>query len=83
MPPVWKWIDLSDASSLSTSSLNDLIDSSYVPLPFAVRYQLEVCISNGYLSEFTMTHEFAAKLAELGEAKARKLLENVASQKQQ
>ncbi|GKZ81065.1 hypothetical protein AnigIFM56816_005576 [Aspergillus niger] len=83
MPPVWKWIDLSDASNLSVSSLNDLIDSTYVPLPFPVRYQLEVCISNGYLSEFTMTHEFAVKLAELGEAKARKLLENVASQKHQ
>ncbi|PYH98795.1 putative RNA-directed RNA polymerase (Sad-1) [Aspergillus ellipticus CBS 707.79] len=83
VPPVWKWIDLSETSASQTSSsLDELIGSEYVPLPFSVRYQLEVCISNGYLSEFTMTREFALKLAELGETQARKLLEHVATQKQ-
>ncbi|OOF98623.1 hypothetical protein ASPCADRAFT_512858 [Aspergillus carbonarius ITEM 5010] len=83
MPPVWKWIDLSEIStSPNFSSLHDLVDSTYVPLPFSVRYQLEVCISNGFLSEYNMTREFAVKLAGLGEAKARKLLEHVANQKQ-
>ena len=83
MPPVWKWIDLSDArsSQKKASSLDDLIDQTYISLPFSVRYQLEVCISNGYLSEFTMPREFAAKLFDLGEANATKLLEHVASKK--
>ncbi|GAB1205903.1 hypothetical protein APSETT445_004582 [Aspergillus pseudonomiae] len=47
-----------------------------------VRYQLEVCISNGYLSEFTMNREFAVKLSELGETQAVKLLEHVSAKKQ-
>lgn len=83
MPPVWKWIDLSEArsSQKTLSSLDDLIDETYINLPFSVRYQLEVCLSNGYLSEFTMPREFASKLFDLGEANARKLLEHVAMKK--
>ncbi|PWY82203.1 RNA-directed RNA polymerase (Sad-1) [Aspergillus heteromorphus CBS 117.55] len=82
MPPVWRWIDLSDTPGpQNSSSLHDLIHSEYIPLPFSVRYQLEVCISNGYLSEFTMAREFCSKLTELGETQARKLLEYVTIQK--
>lgn len=83
MPPVWKWIDLSEARSAQKtfSSLDDLIDETYINLPFSVRYQLEVCLSNGYLSEFTMPREFASKLFDLGEVNARKLLEHVAMKK--
>ncbi|KAL4942211.1 hypothetical protein BDV06DRAFT_235547 [Aspergillus oleicola] len=79
---IWEWIDLDpEASSASSTSLQDLIDSKHIHLPFAVRYQLEVCISHGFLSEFNMTQEFALKLVELGEKQARKLLEHVALQK--
>jgi len=39
------------------------------PLPFDVRYQLEVCISHGVLSEYNIEHEFIAKLAELSQVK--------------
>lgn len=83
MTPVWKWIDLSESrsSKQTLSSLDDLIDESYINLPFSVRYQLEVCLSNGYLSEFTMPREFAIKLSELGEKNARRLLEHVAEKK--
>ncbi|KAF7587579.1 hypothetical protein BBP40_007020 [Aspergillus hancockii] len=82
-PPIWKWIDLSDSQPpKDTSSLVDLFDHEYVHLPFPVRYQLEVCISNGYLSEFTMTREFAVKLSELGETQAVKLLEYLSTKKQ-
>ncbi|RAK76660.1 RNA dependent RNA polymerase [Aspergillus fijiensis CBS 313.89] len=87
-PPIWKWIDLTDAQASPKSqapkisaSLQSLSDSTYVYLSFAVRYQLEVCISNGYLSEFTMTREFATRLAELEDTRAKKLLEHVATQK--
>ena len=83
VPPIWKWIDLSDSQhSIKPSSLEELTDETYVHLPFPVRYQLEVCLSHGYLSEYTMTREFALKLLEIGEAKARKLLEHVATKKQ-
>ncbi|PLB39242.1 RdRP-domain-containing protein [Aspergillus candidus] len=53
-----------------SSSLGDLLDHTYVHLDFRVRYQLEVCISHGYLSEFTMS-----------QPEARKLLEHVATEK--
>ncbi|KAL3471302.1 RNA dependent RNA polymerase-domain-containing protein [Aspergillus californicus] len=83
--PVWKWIDLDlKPSSTQSSSLQDLLDPTHVHLPFAVRYQLEVCISNGFLPEFNMTREFAVKLAELAEQDERgtiKLLEDVALKK--
>ncbi|KAI9368815.1 RNA dependent RNA polymerase-domain-containing protein [Aspergillus egyptiacus] len=80
--PVWKWIDLdAKTSNASYTSLQDLLDPTHVHLPFAVRYQLEVCISQGFLSEYTMTREFAFKLAELKEEQATKLLEHVALQK--
>lgn len=38
-------------------------------LPFDVRYQLEVCISHGVLSEYNIGREFIAKLAELSQVK--------------
>ncbi|KAL4906855.1 hypothetical protein BDW74DRAFT_176457 [Aspergillus multicolor] len=80
--PIWEWIDLDPkASGTSSSSLHGLFDTNHVHLSFAVRYLLEVCMSDGYLSEFTMTREFALKLAELEEVQARKLLEHVAFQK--
>jgi RNA-dependent RNA polymerase len=46
-----------------------------------VRYQLEVCISHGRLSEFNMTRDFVIRLMSLGETKARRLLEHVATHK--
>ncbi|KAL4863777.1 hypothetical protein BDV12DRAFT_201783 [Aspergillus spectabilis] len=80
--PIWKWIDLDPkVSGTSNTSLQDLLDPAHIHLPFSVRYQLEVCISHGFLSEFNMTRKFALKLAELEEAQAIKLLEHVALQK--
>ncbi|KAI9039173.1 RNA-directed RNA polymerase (Sad-1) [Aspergillus affinis] len=79
MPQVWKWIE---APKHSQSSLEELNDYSYVHLPPPVRYQLEVCLSNGYLSEYTMTRDFVVKLSELGDDRAKKLLEHVASKNQ-
>ncbi|KAL4754800.1 hypothetical protein BDW72DRAFT_213021 [Aspergillus terricola var. indicus] len=80
--PIWKWIDLDPKPSITSStSLQDLIDTSHIHLPFAVRYSLEVCISHGFLSEYNMTREFALRLAGLEEVQARKLLEHVTLQK--
>ncbi|KAF3390587.1 RNA-dependent RNA polymerase 1 [Penicillium rolfsii] len=81
--PVWQWIDLFDSRGRFRSSLEDLAHHDYVYLPFEVRYQLEVCISHNYLSEFSMSRQFAVRLVELGVASAVRLLEHVATNKKQ
>jgi RNA-dependent RNA polymerase len=58
-----------------------MAENSYVHLPFTVRYQLEVCLSHGYLNEYTMGPEFATRLAALDEKEAKDLLEYVATKK--
>lgn len=74
----WKLIDApqqdGDHPLLSLQQLND--DS--VQLDFSVRYQLEVCISNGLLNEHTLDGQFLHKLVLLAPKKARLLLEAVA-----
>ncbi|KAJ9361854.1 hypothetical protein DTO280E4_3687 [Paecilomyces variotii] len=79
---IWKWIDPPDnRQSKQSSSLEYLVEDDYVPLPFSVRYQLEVCLSHGYISEFRAKKEFIDKLAAMDEAKARRLLEHVSTEK--
>ncbi|KAJ5780472.1 hypothetical protein N7457_005632 [Penicillium paradoxum] len=82
--PVWNWIDFSESKSNKASTLlQDLGDKNYVHLPFTIRYQLEVCLSQGFLSEFTMDREFVEILKGLGDDQARRLLEFVATEKKQ
>ncbi|KAJ5428334.1 RNA-dependent RNA polymerase eukaryotic-type [Penicillium cf. griseofulvum] len=82
--PVWQWIDFSESKSNKASALlQDLGDQNYIHLSFRVRYQLEVCLSQGYLSEFTMTREFVEKIKDLGDDQAMRLLEFVATEKKQ
>lgn len=82
--PVWHWIDLYESKSNKNSALlQDLGDQNYIHLPFRVRYQLEVCLSHGFLSEYTMNREFVETLKCLGEDQARRLLECVATEKKQ
>ncbi|KAJ5967824.1 hypothetical protein N7501_004072 [Penicillium viridicatum] len=82
--PVWNWIDFSESKSNKASALlQDLGDQNYLHLPFKVRYQLEVCLSHGYLSEFTVTREFLERLKDLGDDQATRLLEFVATGKKQ
>lgn len=81
-PIAWQWIDPpSTHVAKRTSSLEDLAESEYTHIPFVVRYQLEVCMSHGYLSEYTIGKEFSSRLAALGEQKAKDLLEHVAGAK--
>ncbi|KAJ5652195.1 hypothetical protein N7507_009621 [Penicillium longicatenatum] len=75
---VWKWIDHTE-STHGMSMLGNLYDQDFVHLPFSVRYQLEVCLSNRYFSEFAVAKKFLLKLMELGEANAKVLLEHVAT----
>ncbi|EEP75602.1 conserved hypothetical protein [Uncinocarpus reesii 1704] len=77
----WKWIDPPNHGSKRTTSLQDLAEEDYIPLPYSVRYQLEVCLSHGLLSEYTIGKDFTTTLAALGETNARELLEHVAGEK--
>ena len=55
--------------------LNETTEDCHIP--FAVRYQLEVCISHGLLVEQNITPEFLGKLAEL--SKKKRYLSNAAA----
>ncbi|KAL8833369.1 MAG: hypothetical protein Q9176_008015 [Flavoplaca citrina] len=81
-PAVWKYTDQSImAPHEPTSTLADLFkDESIPPLAFPVRYQLEVCISHGYLSEHNLGQEFVRRLREMDPTKAQDVLEYVANQ---
>ncbi|KAH0562963.1 hypothetical protein GP486_002476 [Trichoglossum hirsutum] len=81
-PAVWEWIDKpSVGRAPSGSFLADLEEAVAPLLPFPVRYQLEVCISQGCLNEYNLTRDFIDKLASMEMKKARDLLEFVAEQK--
>jgi RNA-dependent RNA polymerase len=81
-PAVWEWIDKPMVrGSLPGSFLADLEEAVVPLLSFPVRYQLEVCISQGCLNEYNLTREFVDKLAAMEEGKAKNLLELVAERK--
>jgi RNA-dependent RNA polymerase len=61
----------------SKGSVFDDLFSGQVHLSFPVRYQLEACLSNGYLKEHNMTGDFLEKLAALDPRHAIYLLEKV------
>lgn len=81
-PAVWKYIDQPiPAPARPDSRLEDLLrDESVLPLAFAVRYQLEVCISHGYLNEHNLNQGFVTRLMSMDPIKAQDLLEYIANQ---
>ncbi|KAL8929703.1 MAG: hypothetical protein Q9172_000260 [Xanthocarpia lactea] len=81
-PAVWKYIDQPITTPHQpTSSLADLFENETVPpLAFPVRYQLEVCISHGYLNEHNLSQEFVRQLRKMDPSKAQDILEYVAGQ---
>jgi RNA-dependent RNA polymerase len=82
-PPVWQYIDrpISQDTGYGLSGLHELIAADTPLLRFPVRYQLEVCISEGVLNEHNMTKQFVDTLAVTEPTKAQALLEYVASKK--
>ncbi len=81
-PAVWDWIDRQQSSNSQASSFLDEIQAEPVTLlSFPVRYQLEVCVSQGRLNEFNLSKDFVDKLAQLDEKRALDLLKHVALQK--
>ncbi|KAK3310739.1 RNA dependent RNA polymerase-domain-containing protein [Chaetomium strumarium] len=81
-------VGLGVSSAGTTSSWNHdlalLSLTGQISLPFDVRYQLEVCISRGILSEYNISRDFLEKLVELsmpsgfGPNRARLILEYAA-----
>ena len=66
---------LLDTQKPLSSSMD--LSSDTLQLSFQVRYQLEVCISHGRLSEYEIGKEFLRKLMETPEQKAKQLLVHV------
>jgi RNA-dependent RNA polymerase len=64
----------------STSFAFDDLIIGQIHLPFKVRYQLEVCLSNGYIKEHNITRDFLEKLVSTPEAV--RVLEKVAEKQQ-
>ena len=75
-PAVWQYLPPPRRMS---NGLHELIQDSIPPLDFEARYQLEVCISHGYLNEYSLDQAFATQLMSMENGKARDLLEYVAN----
>ncbi|MCJ1464650.1 hypothetical protein MMC07_003263 [Pseudocyphellaria aurata] len=82
-PAVWEYIDKPISQKAKPlNALDELMAEDIVqPLVFPVRYQLEVCISQGCLNEHNMTKDFVKKLIDMDATKAQSILEHVANQK--
>ena len=85
---LWTWLDQpsKDSNDVPNSYVlsSDLLalTPQTVHLPFQVRYQLEVCISQGLLHECNITRAFLEKLAKITDPqRATRLLEKVADEK--
>lgn len=70
--PLWSLID--DLHSRS-SSLTEQLSAIY--LPFELRYQLEVCISQGWLNEYTINKAFLERLTAMPLQRAKQMLIHV------
>jgi RNA-dependent RNA polymerase len=74
-PFVWSGLDNIDTDEQRHDNgnwLNEVL--SQVCLTFPVRYQLEVCISHGWLNEYNITQEFLKTLCKMPEYKATQFL---------
>ncbi|KAI9163352.1 RNA-dependent RNA polymerase 1 [Paramyrothecium foliicola] len=74
------WMHPEHASVNNNNEALALLGNESPQLAFEVRYQLEVCISQGLLNEYSITSGFLAALAALEPMKARLRLEYLADQ---
>lgn len=74
----WDMLDMSRTKPSYGLSALEHLNSSTVPLDFAVRYQLEVCLSYGWLNEHNITKEFLKKLSAMKPEGAKYILEKAA-----
>ena len=71
--PYWQLMENNGQAPMNAS----ILEASNVHLDFSLRYQLEVCISQGWLSEFNIDHSFLSRLGTMSEHKARQMLIHV------
>ncbi|KIX06479.1 uncharacterized protein Z518_04455 [Rhinocladiella mackenziei CBS 650.93] len=71
--PVWNLLD----GPQHPHSLTEQLSAVY--LPFELRYQLEVCISQGWLNEYTINEAFLQRLISLPTQRAKQMLVHVDS----
>lgn len=76
----WEYLDHPSTGGQQPSTLLGL--RPIVHLESNVRYQLEVCISRGLLSEYTISFDFLRRLATLSPSDATRRLEYIADEKQ-
>ena len=78
--PVWKLIDppLKKQSSPGTG-LEEMMHANTPQMPFEIRYQLEVCLSQGFLNEHNLSEEFISTLLSMSIKQAQDLLEYIAN----
>src|SRR5262249_932062 len=76
---VWKFLDISE--EVSSLKSMQVMGQDIKHLSFPVRYQLEVCLSHGYLNEHNLSEEFLRRLAGLKDDLSVGLLERVADLK--
>ncbi|OAL36764.1 hypothetical protein AYO20_03819 [Fonsecaea nubica] len=74
--PVWRMLS-------GTSSLQSFSDQLSLPyLGFDLRYQLEVCISKGWLNEYSLDDKFLRQLTAMRPERAKQMLVHVDSYQQ-
>ena len=73
------WSMVGDVAQNHTSSqaLAFMFRPNTVALSFDIRYQMEVCLSKGFLNEHTISYDFLVKLSKFPNDRARMLLEGV------
>ena len=59
----WPWLNPPEPGSLS--DMQQLMTQDAAPLPFPLRYQLEVCISQGLLHESNISEAFLCRLSRM------------------
>ena len=79
-PAVWEYLDKSVLTEKNSDADVKELKEGESLLSFQVRYQLEVCISHGYLNEHNLTPTFVDKLLRMKSGHAQDLLEYVANQ---
>ena len=78
--PVWRMIDLPlSKQSNEGTGLEEMIRIDKPQLAFEVRYQLEVCLSQGFLNEHNLSEDFLATLLNMNIKTAQDLLEYIAN----
>ena len=78
--PVWKLIDIPlEKPSNTGTGLEEMIHANQPRMAFEVRYQLEVCLSQGYLNEHNLSETFIEILINMNNKQAQDLLVYIAN----